>query len=368
MGKYLKREINTVFIMLGNKCNMNCVYCLQHPLVAEQIQEEINPEIYDFLCEIAYENTGHQLYIQFYGGEPLLYFDNIKTIVNTLNKRNGIIFEYGIISNGRAITDEMVSFFNKNNIKVTISWDGYSVLETRLFDVFSDLIQKERILKIKYLGLSGVISSKSYPKEMLKAFQEISNEYYGIHGYQIRINLDEIFDTGISNKHILDVDYNRIENEITEMIDVYIKELSGKNDQNNYTKFIYIDGLIKMLKNFYSNNNGEWKNYTAACGNGLTVLNLDIQGNLYPCHNTSQKAGNINDKFFKYLNKILSTDTTILNRDKCKNCIGLAFCMGGCKLVNNDARANGYCKLKQSIISPIINYLQKLGSKLESEQ
>ena len=31
--KYLKRNINTVFLMLGNSCNMNCAYCLQHPLV-----------------------------------------------------------------------------------------------------------------------------------------------------------------------------------------------------------------------------------------------------------------------------------------------------------------------------------------------
>ena len=51
MGKYLKREITSIFLMLGNQCNMNCTYCLQHPLVNEPILTEIDPEIYDFLCE-----------------------------------------------------------------------------------------------------------------------------------------------------------------------------------------------------------------------------------------------------------------------------------------------------------------------------
>lgn len=51
--KYLRRNINTVFLMLGNSCNMNCAYCLQHPLVHKPLTGEVNPEIYDFLEEVA---------------------------------------------------------------------------------------------------------------------------------------------------------------------------------------------------------------------------------------------------------------------------------------------------------------------------
>ena len=71
--KYLRRNINTVFLMLGNSCNMNCAYCLQHPLVHKALTREVNPEIYDFLEEVTNENT-RPLHLQFYGGEPLLYF------------------------------------------------------------------------------------------------------------------------------------------------------------------------------------------------------------------------------------------------------------------------------------------------------
>jgi uncharacterized protein len=54
--KYLRRNINTVFLMLGNSCNMNCAYCLQHPLVHKPLTREVNPEIYDFLEEVINEN------------------------------------------------------------------------------------------------------------------------------------------------------------------------------------------------------------------------------------------------------------------------------------------------------------------------
>ncbi len=122
----------------------------------------------------------------------------------------------------------MVDFFNANDFPVTISWDGYHTKETRLFDVFSHPKLKERILRLKWLGLSGVISSRAYPMELLTAFQNISDEYEKIHGYKVRINLDAIFDTGITEKSLLDVDYDRVAREMHEMATLYLKaSLSG---------------------------------------------------------------------------------------------------------------------------------------------
>ena len=107
--KYLRRNINTVFLMLGNSCNMNCAYCLQHPLVHKPLTKDVNPEIYDFLEEISRENA-RPLHLQFYGGEPLLYFGTIQEVTKEIEKRK-LPMTFGIITNGRALTDEMVRFF-----------------------------------------------------------------------------------------------------------------------------------------------------------------------------------------------------------------------------------------------------------------
>lgn len=367
MGNFLKRNINTIFVMLGNGCNMNCAYCLQHPLVHEPLAKKINPDIYKFIAEVAEENKDKKVHLQFYGGEPLVYFPNIKEIVAETKKRR-IPCSYSVITNGRAMTDEMVKFFNSNEMPVTISWDGYNTMKTRLFDVFQDPVLKERILHIKLLGLSGVISSQAYPKELLEAFQDISDEYYEIHGYSVRVNLDPIFDTGLANKWLLDIDYDRASREMRDMAVNYLEGFMHKKDQREYTKLVYLDGLFQQLRYFYLQENGDWKQYTASCGNGLSVLNLDLDGNLYPCHNTSEKAGAINSGYFQYLQRILAGDKTHLRREHCKSCLALAFCKGGCKLVGDQARNESYCKLKQALFVPVLSVFQEYGTKLVGEK
>jgi hypothetical protein len=111
---------------------------------------------------------------------------------------------FGIITNGRALTDEMVRFFNARDFTVCVSWDGPHVKETRGYDVFSVPEIRERILALEHLCLSAVLSAKAYPREVLQAFQQISEEYSAIHGYQVAVNLDEIMDTGLPKKDLLD--------------------------------------------------------------------------------------------------------------------------------------------------------------------
>ena len=364
MSRFLQRKINTIFIMLGNSCNMNCAYCLQHPLVHSPLSAEVNPEIYDFISEVAKDNGPSGVHLQFYGGEPLLYFSSIKKIVEETKDRN-ISCTYSVISNGRAITDEMVEFFNAQEMPVTISWDGPNVLETRGFDVFADAVMRRRLLSIRQLGLSGVISAKAYPMELLDAFQAISDEYRKIHGYQVRINLDEILDTGIAARDLLAVDYERVAREMHELTKLYLENfVGGEKSESEYTKIMYIEGFFQQLSRFICQNNGEWNRFTAACGNGLTVLNMDLDGKLYHCHNTSKAAGSIHTPFFEYLQRILAEDKTSVHREGCLECPALAFCQGGCKLVGEQAREETYCKLKRAMFVPVISVFEQYGAQV----
>lgn len=365
MGRYWRRNVSTVFIMMGNSCNMDCAYCLQHPLVHEPLAREINHEIYTFLAQLAAENENGGIHLQFYGGEPLLYFSAIREIIEETAKRK-IFCTYSVICNGRALTDEMTEFFNVHKIPVTISWDGYNTKATRRFDVMADDGIKARILKLEQLGLSAVISSRAYPLEILEAFQNISDEYEAVHGYKLRVNLDEIFDTGIASKWLLDVDYERVSREMHYLAKLYLSALiSGKSDPKDYTKLAYMAGFFQQLRNFYVTCNGEWNTCTAACGNGLSVLNMDLKGRLYPCHNTSQSIGDIHTPFFKYLQRLLAGDATMLRREKCLACPAVACCKGGCKLVSDEAREATYCRLKQAVITPVIHAFEEYGRELE---
>lgn len=366
MKEFLKMKVRTIFIILGHSCNMQCAYCMQRPVIHEQLTNKINPKIYDFI-EALQKESGDPIHIQFFGGEPLLYFQNLKEIVEE-TKRRQIPLSYGVITNGRALTDEMVNFFNENEkgMAFTLSWDGYQTKDTRLFDVFADPILKGRLLSLKRLGLSGVISARAYPKEMLAAFQDISNEYRKIHGYQVYVNLDEIFDTGIARRELLDVDYDRIEREMKELALLYLQALTGKeSSEEEYVKINYLEGFFRQIRHFYIDKGGKWERTTVCCGNGLTTLNMDVEGNLYPCHNTDEKAGSITGDFFPYLYRILRGDNIKERRAECLDCPALAYCQGGCKIVDEKTRRETYCRLKRAVFVPVISVFEAYGRRLE---
>ena len=247
---------------------MNCRYCLQHPLVNTPLTNEINPEIYDFLCQLAYENKNHILNINFFGGEPLLYFNNIKEIVKELNSRNSVKFNYSIMSNGKAISNEMVKFFNQNDFMVGISYDGNNTIKSRLFDVFNDENIKYKLLRIRNLCLSGVISSENTPLDILQGFTRINKEYKKIHNYNININIDVIMDTGLNDKNLLNCNYEEIKKQMNNMFNEYYSIVSSKKNitENNVLIYSYINTLIKTINYFYKNQE-EFKELICACKN-----------------------------------------------------------------------------------------------------
>ena len=84
MSKYLNIDIDTIFIMLGDKCNFNCKYCMQVNYEREQITNDINGDIFKFIEELSDSNNDRPLRLHFYGGEPLLYFNNMFILSNSV--------------------------------------------------------------------------------------------------------------------------------------------------------------------------------------------------------------------------------------------------------------------------------------------
>lgn len=367
-SKFLNRNVNTIFIMLGNECNLNCKYCLQHPLVEHPISHEINPDIYDFIEGVCSElNDDNTLTLQFFGGEPLLFWDNIKKVVAEIQKRK-LPVEYSLMTNGKLITQEMVDFFNKYEFWICVSWDGFNVKQTRGFDAFAPgSKQRKLLLQINHLGVSAVLSSYAYPVDICDAFQMIENAYFPIHNHHLYMNVDEIMDTGGIPQDLTNFDYDRLYKEVAFLADEYLEERkNGDVPADKYARNVYIHDRYNRLRWFYTNKEtpGEYTNVTCCCGNGYTTYNLGLDGTLYPCHNTSEKSGSIYDSYMDYLNNIIKTDTTKERIDVCKDCPVVAFCRGGCKMIPKDAREKTYCKLKKTVFMPILEAVQEMGRKL----
>lgn len=347
--RFLKRNISRIYVMLGNGCNLNCVYCLQHPLVSEPLSVSVNPDIYEFFKQVSEENAQRVRFV-FYGGEPLIYFPTLREIVRNI-ECSGMKCSFGLISNGKALNDEMVEFFNEHDFGCTISWDGKASSITRGYDVFSDETQRRRIMRLPHLCLSGVISSKASPLEILNDFQSVYEEY----GHDMGVNLDVITDTGLHDTSLLQIDLEKVSNHMSILTDVYLKALKGDMRSSDMTKISYMEGLMQRLSFFYKRRDKGDVKITSTCGNGLSVLNIDLNGNLYPCHNTSVSVGNIRSGYFQYLQKIIQSDVPVIERRRlCEECYIAPLCNGGCRYVRD---LQPFCELRNALYAPFIDAL-----------
>ena len=179
--KDFDNEITKIFLILGDACNMSCAYCKAHLANSrvEITKKNISPQALAFLEKTIKETP---TLINFYGGEPLLYFETIKYIIDTLNIPVGDVI-WSTMTNGRSLTPEMVEYFNDKKVTVNLSWDGEKTSILRGFDVFADKKLRETILGINDLWINSTLTTLNYPQEIIGSHKIYLEKYQQIHGH-----------------------------------------------------------------------------------------------------------------------------------------------------------------------------------------
>ena len=359
MRAFFQTNISTIFIMLGHACNLNCKYCLQHDVVNVAFGNEINPNVYHFIIDIA-RNQNRKLFLQFYGGEPLVYFDKIKEFINGLIENdvpNNVSFS--MITNGKLIDEDKIDFLNKHFSNITISWDGRSSVVTRGYNAFEE--NKDNIFKLNNFTISGVISAYNYIEDYMIDCEQLNKDYvenYG--GKTICVNVDELLDVNLQNPDLKQFDFDKVDEQIQNLCNEYYEFVINHKPISVIRKR-YIEGKLNQLKSAMINKH--YKPERDRCGNGFEVLNLDLQGKLYKCHNTDTKVGLITDNYFDILYNVSQLDKAKETSVVCDECPVQIMCMNGCPLVENDARKSFYCQMAITMNYPIMKLLIALGGE-----
>ena len=117
-----------IFVVSKN-CNLNCIYC-QAGNLNQNIDYKMSKEVAKKSVDIALKSPSDYLTFEFQGGEPLTNFDVIKYIVEySKENANGKYIEYNLVSNLILLTDEMIDFFEENNVSICTSIDGNEELQ-----------------------------------------------------------------------------------------------------------------------------------------------------------------------------------------------------------------------------------------------
>lgn len=106
-----------ITIQLGFSCNMTCSYCLQSKTKKSKFNEQA---IKDVIAKLTLEDLATAR-IEFWGGEPSLYLDEIKYIVNNLPIQP---YEYLMITNGTKLTIQLAKWLITHNFAIALSHDA----------------------------------------------------------------------------------------------------------------------------------------------------------------------------------------------------------------------------------------------------
>ncbi len=119
-------------------CNFNCFYCYQKKrkkYIKTATIEKAVDYFFPFLTE--------DCFINFYGGEPLLAFDQIKHTVDRIRQKSQgkkKRIQYSITTNGSLIDDTVLEFLDQHNFSLLLSFDGIVQDTSRKKGSFEEIV------------------------------------------------------------------------------------------------------------------------------------------------------------------------------------------------------------------------------------
>ena len=328
----------------AHDCNLRCAYCFAGEgdygaISRTMMSPKVGKKAVDFL--IANSGNRRNLEIDFFGGEPTLNFDTVKTIVEYARSQaiaSGKNFRFTLTTNGLLLDEAKIEYINRHMDNVVLSLDGRKEVNDKMRKNMDDKASCYENILPKFLKLTEARGHQNYyirgtytqenldfSKDVLHmadlGFSQISVEpVVGAPTASYSIRWEDV--------PILCEEYERL---ATEMLD---RKQRGEN-------FNFFHFMIDMT-------NGPCvSKRVTGCGAGTEYLAVTPEGDLYPCHQF------VGDKKFCLgnLNSGLQTEDAInwqaqfsrcnvYTKVECVSCWAKYFCGGGCVanayFANND--------------------------------
>lgn len=299
------------------ECNFRCWYCYEkHPNSA--ITPHIHNNIIKYIDYIIDQYPIFNFHLDWFGGEPLLYFDKIvkpiSIYVKETCRKHNISFRNTMTTNGFLINDEMITDFNKiklNGFQITL--DGYKGLHNKTrFEIRGDDSYSRIVANINKICSKVVDASVNirinYTNKNINNLGLIADDICADNRDKTYVTLQRVWQTRDIEKN------DNIEKQLNEQIEYF----RNKGIKVNYNRTVYCQGMRCYADTIRQ-----------------SVVNYD--GTLYKCTArdfADQKAaiGNLTDDgtprwnagYYKHFLK------PVFDNPKCRICQYLPVCLGTC--------------------------------------
>lgn len=339
--KFTIKDIDRIYLTLGMNCNFNCKYCYQSEDKNKNLYtdtKEVSSNIIKYIKNVSKE-AEKTLTLMFWGGEPLMYFNLIKDIVEKLKD---IKINYSIVTNGSLLTKEKVDFLNTNNISVGISHDGKNTYITRKKDILNDKGKLELIKKINDLSIVTVFSSYNF--DLLKTAEYCEEKL----GREVHVNLEWLHCDNNTDKALYTFNKELVKEKLLLLLEKIEQDLiNGEHS-----------GRIKTLYQFLYQTQNNNNNKIPYCMQMRKSLNIDLAGNVTACHPYG-KLGTILDNHEDLIKKYDEKYNIAFDFEDCSKCKWINECKAGCPLEYPCEGKKAMCEIKAMFYETIKDFLSK---------
>lgn len=355
----------TIFmdLLLTEDCNCACDYCF---VDGKNDHNRITPKLAKRAIDFLLERSGNEkdLGILLFGGEPLLEFDLIKLIVRYAKKasRNGKTITFSMTTNGTLMTEKMMRYFQRHNIRYLLSLDGGERSHNRhrkfkngtgSFDVVAE---KLSLMKHYQPWLGARVTPT--PETIEYLYRDVQ-ELYSLGINQFIIGL-------ASGVEWTEEDGKIYLREMRKLARFYREERQkgGHIRLTVFEKSDLDDGGKFDLSSYWG------------CGAGRARISVNTRGEIFGCARLASvnglcgtlKLGDLGHGFYELQARSLLMDNSISKRTACKTCTYQDRCSGGCPAINMADTGNIFTPSPYECFSTRLHVrLRKYTDKLLSE-
>jgi len=329
--------IKALCLNVAHACNMKCSYCFARQgnfgMKPALMSFDVGKKAFDFLVQRS--GQVKNLEVDFFGGEPLLNFEVVKSLVlygRALEQETGKHFNFTLTTNSLLLDEQIRDFIIEHGIAVILSLDGRPETNDR-----------HRILNN---GEGSYAMVLPHIRQMV-ACNPVS---YYIRGTFTRHNLDFVEDL----RHIVDLGFNNLSLEPA----IGANSPNAIQEQDLPRVLMEYEALTDTLLEYHRNGNDiHFFHYNlnlqqgpclakrrSGCGAGVDYLAITPEGDIYPCHQFIGEEqfymGNLDNGLLDHNVQHSFQTNHLENKPQCKQCWARNFCGGGCHANNYFSNGN----------------------------
>jgi radical SAM protein with 4Fe4S-binding SPASM domain len=317
--------LQALYVNITTRCNLTCPYCFNE--FSKRQHGDMDISLFQsIVIQTLSINPNAEFIIT--GGEPFLCKELFQ-FLDILFSNNA---SFTLLSNGTLINDinarKLARYSNLRNVQISI--DGFTETVNAITRGKNSLQKSKK--GIENLIKNGIALSiaPTIHKENIHEFSDIANYAISI-GAELSPN--NLRDCSDNRMKYLNLDpmlaYEELKKINTELAAYYLNNIENVKTVYKPVKLFSETGKKPVNK--------KQKVKSLICGMAKSLVNIDWNGDVYPCHMLivdQLRMGNIQDEsLYEILEKKETKSLRVLATDieKCRDCDFVQRCAGGCR-------------------------------------